>query len=150
VWIGHRRMDCRRHARPEAVLPVRIRAHAFGVGLPERDLWLSPEHAVFVDEVLIPIRCLMNGDSIRQEWVAFVSYFHIEVPTHDVLFAEGLPAESFLDTGYRGAFANGGPHREVPDDYAQRVWEAEACAPHITHGPIHARVVERLRGKAGR
>jgi hypothetical protein len=100
--------------------------------------------------VLIPIRSLVNGDSIRQEHVASVTYFHVEVPTHDVLFAEGLPAESFLDTGYRGAFANGGPHRDVPDDYAQRVWEAEGCAPHVTHGPIHARVVERLRGRVRR
>ena len=77
-----------------------------------------------------------------------MTYFHVELPAHDVIFAEGLPAESYLDTGYRGAFADGGPLREMPDDYAQRVWEAQGCAPHITHGPIHARVFERLRGRA--
>ena len=61
VWIGYGRVDCRRHPRPDAVLPVRVRADAFGVGLPQRDLWLSPEHAVHVDDVLIPVRCLVNG-----------------------------------------------------------------------------------------
>jgi hypothetical protein len=148
VWIGYRHIDCRRHPRPEAVLPVRIRAGAFGAGLPHGDLWLSPEHSEHVDDVLIPIRCLVNGDSIRQEPVEVVTYCHVELPAHDVIFAQGLPAESYLDTGYRGAFANGGPLRAVPDDYAQRVWAAEGCAPHITHGPIHARVLARLRAMA--
>jgi hypothetical protein len=149
IWIGHARIDCRRHPCAEAVLPVRVAANAFGEGLPRRDLWLSPEHGVYVDDVLIPIRTLLNGRSIRQEVVAFVRYFHVELPAHDVILAEGLPAESYLDTGSRGAFANGGPMREVPAGYAQRVWEAEACAPHITHGPIHARVAARLRVRAG-
>jgi hypothetical protein len=149
IWIGHSCMDCRRHPYPEGALPVRVAAHAFGEGLPRRDLYLSPEHAVFVDGVLIPIRTLVNGRSIRQEAVAFVHYFHVELPAHDVILAEGLPAESYLDTGSRGAFANGGPERVVPAGYAQRVWEAQGCAPHITHGPIHARVAARLRARAG-
>ena len=49
VWIGHRRVDCRRHPRPWDVLPVRISAGAFGPAQPRRDLVLSPDHAVFVD-----------------------------------------------------------------------------------------------------
>jgi hypothetical protein len=34
------------------VLPVRIGSHAFGRGLPVRDLFLSPDHAVFAEGAL--------------------------------------------------------------------------------------------------
>ena len=56
---------CRRHPRPHDVRPVRIAAHAFGLGRPRRDLRLSPDHAVFVDGVLIPVRYLLNGATVR-------------------------------------------------------------------------------------
>ena len=148
VWVGHIRLDLTRHPRARELMPVRVRAGAFGDGLPRRDLLLSPEHAIYVDDVLVPVRHLVNNRSVHREYVDTVAYFHVEVPAHDVLLAEGLPAESYLDTGYRGAFANGGPLRAVPDDHVQRVWEAEACAPHVTHGPIHARVMARLQARA--
>ena len=56
---------------------------------------------------MIPIRLLVNGASIRQEaGVAEVHYFHIELDRHDLLLADGLDAESYLDTGNRGMFSN--------------------------------------------
>jgi hypothetical protein len=67
IWIGRRRVVCRRQARPEAVWPVRIAAHAFGPGRPARDLWLSPDHAVAFRGALIPVRYLINGATIVQE-----------------------------------------------------------------------------------
>ena len=145
VWLGWRRVDCRTHPRPREVLPIRISASAFAPGQPARDLLLSPDHAVHVDDVLIPVRCLVNGTTIRQEAVVAVTYFHVELPTHDVILAEGLACESYLDTGNRAAFANGGIVVAAHPDFAQQVWEAEACAPQINHGPILARVLARLR-----
>jgi collagen type I alpha len=102
-WIGSSHIRCRRHANPARVAPVRIEKHAFGNGLPVQDLVLSPEHAVYHDGVMIPVHCLVNGATIRQLPVDFVSYYHVELPHHDVLLAEGLPAESYLDTGNRHA-----------------------------------------------
>jgi hypothetical protein len=61
IWVGHRTVDCRRHACPQDVWPIRIAAHAFGLGRPHRDLFLSPDHAVCFADVLIPVRCLING-----------------------------------------------------------------------------------------
>ncbi len=107
-WLGWRRIDCRQHRRPREVWPVRIRAHAFGPGAPHRDPFLSPDHAVLADGTLVPVRHLVNGRTIVQEPAAEVTYYHLELAAHDVILAEGLACESYLDTGNRAAFAGGG------------------------------------------
>jgi hypothetical protein len=104
-WIGHRHVDLRGHPRPWDVHPVRVRAHAFGRGQPSRDLWLSPDHAVCVDGVLMPVRYLLNSATVVQEAAERITYWHVELEAHDVLLAEGLACESYLDTGNRSAFA---------------------------------------------
>jgi hypothetical protein len=116
---------------PERAQPIRILADAFADGVPARDLYLSPDHAVLVDGLLIPVRLLTNGASIvREVDCRAVSYFHIELESHDVLLAEGLPAESYLDTGNRGFFGGGGtPVLLYPDALGQERREAESCAP---------------------
>jgi hypothetical protein len=142
-WLGHRHLDCTRHPKPEDVWPVRVRTGAIGASIPHRDLLLSPDHAVFIDGVLIPIRHLINGRTIVQERVDEVAYYHVELPSHDVLLAEGLPCESYLDTGNRGAFANGGDAADgegaaptmLHPDFALKVWETKACAELVLDGP---------------
>ncbi|WP_284947090.1 Hint domain-containing protein [Acidisoma cladoniae] len=104
IWIGHREVRCDRHPAPHKVNPVRISAGAFGNGLPTDDLFLSPDHAIFAEAVLIPIKHLINGSTIRQVEVVTAHYYHVELPAHAVVLAEGLPAESYLDTGDRNAF----------------------------------------------
>jgi collagen type I/II/III/V/XI/XXIV/XXVII alpha len=135
IWIGHRTVDCTRHPEPHKVWPVRVSAHAFGPGRPCRDLYLSPDHAVFVVDALIPVKYLIDGAVIAQVPVDEVTYYHVELPRHDVLLADGLPTESYLGTGDRGNFANGGGPIALHPDFASRVWEAEACAPLVVTGP---------------
>ena len=132
-------------ARPGAVWPLRVMAGAFG---PGRDLLLSPDHAVFVDGMLMPVGRLVNGATVRQERTEEVTYCHVELPAHDVVLAEGLECESYLDTGNRGAFANGGAVVERDPDFARLVWAAEACAPQVTGGPRLAAVAARLLARA--
>jgi hypothetical protein len=103
-WLGRRRVHFHGHATPREVWPVRVRKDAFGPGAPSRDLVLSPDHAVHVDGMLVPVRYLVNGGTVVQEQAATVEYWHLELPAHDVVFAEGLTAESYLDTGNRDAF----------------------------------------------
>jgi hypothetical protein len=134
VWVGHRRIDCRRHTQPESVWPVRISAGAFGDSLPSRDLWLSPDHAVYMNDVLIPVKFLINEVTIAQVPVDDVTYYHIELDHHDILLAEGLPAESYLDTGDRSNFTNGGGAVAEGPEFSARMWEAMACAPLILAG----------------
>ena len=102
-WIGHRTL------RPAARdgWPVRVLKDAFAPGAPARDLWLSPGHAVCVDvvgEVFIPVGKLVNGATIAQVEVDEVTYWHVELDRHEVLLAEGLPAEVQSDPEVRRVY----------------------------------------------
>ena len=148
MWIGRRGIDCRRHPDPVRVLPVRVAAHAFGPGSPRRDLFLSPGHAVFVDGDLIPVKCLINGTTVRQVPACQVTYFHIELDDHEVIFAEGLATESYLDTGNRPDFANGGPSLALYPDLSAITWETASCAPLVLAGPRLEAARARLADRA--
>lgn len=137
VWVGSRHIACDRHPRPRAIWPVRVRTGAFGAGVPSADVVVSPDHAILVEDALVPARLLVNGCSIVQERVAQVEYFHVELPLHDVLIAEGLPVESYLDTGNRDMF-EGQPTLRLHADFARLDWE-NACAPLALAGPVVAR-----------
>jgi hypothetical protein len=105
---------------------------------------LSPDHAVYSRGVLIPIKLLVNHATIGQIPTNAVTYYHVELSRHDVLLAEGLPAESYLDTGNRHMFDNGGaslllhPYMEQENDQARR--EAKSRVPFVRDaervGPI--------------
>ncbi len=109
-WLGSRLTHCRNHPRPHEARPVRVSAHAFGENRPARDLRVSPGHAICLDllgEVLISASALVNGTTIIQEDVDSVTYWHVELDSHDLLLAENMPAESYLDMGNRAFFAEG-------------------------------------------
>ena len=148
TWLGHRQVNCRKHPRPQDVWPVRVRASAFGEGRPRRDLLLSPDHAVFADDVLVPVRYLTNRRTVVQEAVDKITYWHVELDRHDVLLAEGLPCESYLDTGNRSAFAGGGAVVQMHPDFAFQVWKARGCAPLVLEGPVLAGIRRRLLAQA--
>ncbi len=140
VWVGQRTVDCARHPQPQEVWPVRVRAGAFGPNLPVCDLWLSPDHAVFIHDVLIPVRYLVNGDSIAQFKWDTVDYYHVELKKHGILLAEGLTVESYLDAGERSNFANGGGAVALHPVFATAacpgdLWEMRGCAPLVVTGP---------------
>jgi collagen type I/II/III/V/XI/XXIV/XXVII alpha len=151
-WLGRRRIDLAVHPRPETVAPIRIRRGAFADNVPHNDLLLSPDHAVFVDGKLICARQLVNGTTIRQEkdWTS-VEYFHVELDAHAILLAEGLPAESYLNTGNRGFFANSGEslvlHPDLTDEADYPTREAASCAPFVSDEasvrPVWQRMAER-------
>jgi hypothetical protein len=153
VWIGSRAVACERHPKPETVWPVRVAAGAFGRNVPVRDLYLSPDHAVFVDGVLVPVKLLINGTSIVQTRRATVTYYHVELPMHAVILAEGLTVESYLDVGDRANFADQDTVRLFPDFDARlapdaaRVWETKGAAPLVVAGDA-LEAVRRVTTKA--
>lgn len=150
-WIGRRQLDMTRHVEPRKVQPIRISAGALAAGLPRRDLLVSPDHAMLLDGLLIPARLLLNDVTIRREerWRS-VTYFHVELDSHDVLLAEGAAAESYLDTGNRNTFENAeGPmvlHPDLSD--AQHRRETESCAPFAADAERVEPVWQRLSQRA--
>jgi Hint domain len=152
-WIGRRRIDLHRHANPEMVRPIRIMANAIADGIPRRDLRISPDHALFIDGKLIPARLLRNGTTVLEEHdCQSVTYFHVELDAHDVLLAEGLPAESYLDTGNRSAFENAGlPVMLHPEFNSQARREAESCAPLVCDAtrvePVWKAIADRAEAR---
>jgi hypothetical protein len=141
VWLGQRRLRPHLHPHPQDLHPVRVAAGALADGVPARDLWLSPEHAVFLHGVLVPIRTLINGTSVAQVAAREISYWHVELPRHDLLLAECAWSESYLDMGNRDAFEGAAADAVTPvalhPDFAARFWERHACAPQVRSGPVH-------------
>lgn len=153
TWVGQLRVDLARHPRPETAAPIRIRRGAFADGVPHRDLLVSPEHCLFVDGQLIAAKSLVNGATIVQDFtVPAIQYFHIETTPHAIVLAEGLPAETYLDTGNRAMFDNAGHalllHPEFHINTALRGWDTDACAPLATTAEQIAPVWHRLAARA--
>ena len=113
-WVGQSHVHTR-FADPLRSLPIRIKAGALGDGLPARDLLLSPDHAVFIDGILVQAGALVNGSSIvrEQDVPEQFTYYHVELATHELLLAEGVQAESFVDNVDRVHFHNW-DEREAP------------------------------------
>ena len=101
VWIGHRRSRGTTEDAPVVFCP-----NALGSSTPTRELRVSPDHAIFIDGVLVPAALLVNGSTIFTADPGLVQYYHIELQEHGVILAEGAAAESYLDSGNRRQFSN--------------------------------------------
>ena len=141
TWIGRGRVLATR-GRRSAATPVVISKGALGDNMPYRDLRVTMAHGFLFDGVLIPAQYLVNHRSIRwDDHAQEVELYHVELETHDVLIANGAPAESYRDDGNRWLFQN-----------ANERWSEEARPagwPVVTGGPIVDAVWSRLLARAG-
>ena len=112
LWIG--RQEIRKAAWHTDLgsdhAPVCIQAGALAPGLPHSDLYLSPEHALVIDDILINAGTLVNDTTIRfvplAEMPEVFTYHHIETQDHDEILANGSVAETFVDYVGRQGFDN--------------------------------------------
>lgn len=150
IWVGSRRVSIENHAQPALVAPVLIAAGAIIDGVPGRDLLVSPDHALFLGGRLIPAKTLINGTSVRQLGrQKVVTYFHIELAEHAVIYADGTPAESYLDTGNRGEFEEASAKIVSHPLHAQAMRESMSCAPFADHGPAVEAIRAGMLTRAG-
>lgn len=96
-WIGYQTCEPSKVASTLDSYPVLIKTGALGNNLPHRDLYVSPNHSMLVDELLINAGALTNGVSIvTTEPDKTYVYYHVELEDHALLVAEGTAAESYL------------------------------------------------------
>jgi hypothetical protein len=145
-WIGRRCYAGRFVSGRHLILPICIRRSALDENVPTRDLWVSPGHGICLDGVLVPAWLLINGVSIAQSReVDSVTYFHVELDDHEVIFAEGCPAESFFDEDCRNQFQNAAEyHLLYPEPRAGGL-----CLPRLEDGFHLEAIQRRLAARAG-
>jgi len=145
-WIGHRRLSGIGSIEHAENWPVRVMTDAMAPGQPSRDLYLSPGHALCVsvlEELLISVGNLLNDSTVAQSSVDAVDYWHVELESHDVLLANDLPVESYLDVGNRAWFAGqSATCGAVSDQHWAR--------PFVEDGPDIDAVRSRLDARARR
>jgi T5SS/PEP-CTERM-associated repeat protein len=140
AWIGTGRALVTR-GRRNAATPVIVRKGALADNVPHRDLRITKGHALYLDGVLIPVEFLINHRSILwDDHAQEVSVYHVELAAHDVLLADGAPAESYRDDGNRWLFRNANIRWDQPPQ--------EACAPVLTGGPMVDSAWRRLLDRA--
>lgn len=123
-WIGSRKVSGDEMDADPSLRPVRLKAGALGAGLPQRDLVVSPQHRILLQDwraqlmfgetqVLVPAKSLRNDLTIRTDTNHdSVEYFHVLFDDHQVIYTEGIPTESF----HPGAFVLRAMERAVRDE----------------------------------
>jgi hypothetical protein len=128
--------------RRDAATPVVVSRGALGRHVPYHDLRVTKGHSFYVDGVLIPVEFLVNHRTIYwDDRAQEVALYHIELETHDVLLANGAPAESYRDDGNRWLFRNANSGWHLPPK--------PPCAPVLTGGPAVDAAWRRLLDRAG-
>jgi methionine-rich copper-binding protein CopC len=140
-WVGKGRVLATRGKRTAAT-PVIVRKGALADNVPHKDLHVTKAHSLYIDGVLIPVEFLVNHKTILwDDRAQEVEIYHVELEDHDILLANGVPAESFRNDGNRWLFQNAWSGWDLPPQ--------EPCAPVLTGGPVVDAVWRRLLDRAG-
>ena len=133
-WIGYNKFT-KEEGRPwqDSVMPIRVARFAIDDQSPHSDLYLSPLHCVFFNRAFIPVKHLINGTSVAPDApsdMSAIEYYHVDLGTHEVLYAEGALVESFFD---------GHSEREHFSNFIEyeRLYGAERQPKMTPFAPIH-------------
>jgi hypothetical protein len=133
-WIGRYRFERsdRTKAWVKDVLPIRVARSALGPDVPTTDLFITQWHALLIDDVLVAAGSLVNGTTITRydaRELDELEFFHIKLERHDVIYAEGAPAETLLEVDESAVnFA------EYLRQYGPVTTEETPCAPLFRYG----------------
>jgi hypothetical protein len=148
LWIGQQRISgARLHALPH-LAPIRLRAGALDNGVPDAGLLVSPDHRLVLrapraralfnaDEVLVAARDLVNDHTVRVErGHRDITYIHLLLPAHEIIFANAVEAESFHPASADLAV--------LDDDQLSKI-EA-SCPGTIADPPLYGNEARRILG----
>jgi len=105
-WVGHKVITgARLYANPH-IRPIQIKKDTFGISRPNRDMMVSPQHRIVIDndiankiygsyQVLVPTKSLVNNINIAETDVTKTTYIHLLFDHHEIIFANGMATESF-------------------------------------------------------
>ncbi|MCP5085936.1 MAG: calcium-binding protein [Rhodobacteraceae bacterium] len=108
IWAGSRKLSSEDFAANPKLRPICISAGSLGYGLPEEDLMVSPQHRIFIEsrmveqvfnerQILVPAKKLIGTPGIYQvEDPAAVTYHHLLLSEHQIVFSNGAPTESLF------------------------------------------------------
>lgn len=146
--IERTRVTAARIAGSERLRPICIAPGALGSGLPERALLVSRQHRLLVASPVVErlvgapaaLIAALHLTALRGVEVAVpggaVEYLHLVLSTHDIILAEGVPAETMLCDAQGRAVVPGPTAAPVPPGRLQ----AEIVKRHARHGKplVHA------------
>lgn len=107
LWIGRRIVSGARMAADTSLRPIRLREGALDRDVPDTGLLVSPDHRIVLrgarartlfnaDEVLVTARDLINDHTVtRAHGLSHVTYIHMLLGQHEIVFANNVPTESF-------------------------------------------------------
>ena len=107
LWIGRRRITGARMLAMPDLVPIRLRAGALDRDVPDAGLLVSPDHRIVLrgpraralfntEEVLVMARDLIDDATVlRDRTPREVTYIHMMLPQHQIVFANNVPTESF-------------------------------------------------------
>ncbi len=105
-WIGTRTLTDETLTAFPKLRPIRIAAGALGENIPSRDLIVSPQHRILVrskiavrmfdtEEILVPAKHLLGLPGVvTAADITEVAYFHLLCDNHEIIEADGAPAET--------------------------------------------------------
>ncbi len=125
LWFSGRQITPEEMREHPEFRPIRIRKGAFGDNLPYRDLLVSPQHRILindwraslmfgVEKVLVPAVHLLNDrDIVRDHGTDGVVYYHFMFDRHHTVISNGIQSESFFPGGTALAGVDEAAKREL-------------------------------------
>lgn len=149
-WIGHQTVRA-----VGAFAPICIRE---GVLNNTRDLLVSADHRLFIyqrrdhlgagrSELLVRARHLVNGDTVARRKGGFVDYYQMLFDTHQIIYAEGIAAESMLvDTRTRAALPQDMELSDLLPGHRRSDPQALEVEEHLLNRPDAADLLRKSSG----
>ncbi|MDI2091328.1 Hint domain-containing protein [Commensalibacter oyaizuii] len=132
VWTGYNHVKVNSNVFSDITnYPIRILKNAIADNVPFKDLLVTSEHCLFIEDKFIPVRMLVNNSTIfYDKTITEYTYYHFETDDHSIVVADGALTESYLDTGNRSNFISDTNVISIVNK--NKRWGQDSAAPLVT------------------